>query len=128
MAREPDGELPDVALIAQAGKEPLHEGEAGRQSARGELMAAGRVNPGINIAGRGLRQVRIERGLPRLRREDGEAFKRANAAFLHRLSRHARGERLGPQRRYGRTGHADHLLLHPCRLIARAKSVHARAS
>jgi hypothetical protein len=82
MAREPDAGLRHVAPIAQAGKEPLHE--AGRQSARGELMAAGRVNPGINIAGRGLRQVRIECGLPRLRREDGEAFERAIGAFLHR--------------------------------------------
>ena len=57
MGREPNGELLDVALIAQAGKEPLHEGEAGRQSARGELMAAGRVNPGINIACRATREA-----------------------------------------------------------------------
>jgi hypothetical protein len=47
-------------------------------------MAEGRFDPGINIAGRGLRQVRIEHGLPRLRHEDREAFERADGAFLHR--------------------------------------------
>ena len=50
MAREPDGGLRDVALIAQEGKAPLHDAEASRHSAGGELVAEGEFHPGINIA------------------------------------------------------------------------------
>jgi hypothetical protein len=84
MAREPDGGRRCVALIAHEGKAPLHEAEAGRDSAWGELMAEGRVAPGIKIAGRGVRQVRIKHGRPRLRHEDREAFERADGACLPR--------------------------------------------
>jgi hypothetical protein len=83
MAREPDGGLRDGALIAQEGKEPLHDAEASRHSAWGELVAEGGFNPCVNIAGGGLRQIRIEGGLPRRGREDREAFERAEGGFLH---------------------------------------------
>src|SRR5215211_712990 len=83
MARESDGGLRYIALIAQEGKETLHEAEASRHSTWGELVAEGGFNPDINIARRGLCQVRIESGLPRLGHEDREAFERADGAFLH---------------------------------------------
>ena len=67
----------------QEAKEPLDDPETGRHRAGGEVVAERRLNPAIDIGGRGLGQVRIERGLPGLGHEARKAFEGADRAFLH---------------------------------------------
>src|SRR6266446_543233 len=84
MARESNGGLRYGALIAQKGKEALHDAETGRHRAGGQLVMERGRDPSIHIRGGGLRQVVIEGGLARLGYQDREAFEGADGAFLHR--------------------------------------------
>ena len=83
MARVAHGGLRHVALVPQEATEPLHDPEPGRNGPWGQFVAERSLAPGIDIGGRGLREVLIEDGLPRRRHQDGEAFEGADRPFLH---------------------------------------------
>ena len=84
MPRELNRRLGQGALVTQEDKEALHAATAGGNRRWGQWLLERGLNPGINIGGRGLRQILIEGGLTCLGHQHRETFESAEGAFLRR--------------------------------------------